>query len=107
MHAAKDAVTGVAPAVAATVGVGALPGLAALAPGAAGAAGETVGAAIQSSKYGDKIITGVTHAARFADGYALPVSPLNPSTQGALGAAVSELVKYSQKNSEKNEATNE
>ncbi len=54
-------------------------------------------AMLHTSKYGNGIITGATRAARFADGYLLPVSPVPASGTGMIGAVAARIVEAIQK----------
>ncbi|MCL1939952.1 MAG: RHS repeat-associated core domain-containing protein [Desulfovibrionaceae bacterium] len=111
---AQDGVKAVVPTVARASLISAaaspLPAAVVAPPGAAAAAGRTAAdaglramARVQASRYGDKIVTGATHAARLGEGYANPNWVTPSSVAGGAGAIVKQFVDYLErrKNSKK------
>ena len=77
-------------------------------PAAAGAAGTAGTAAhiaqrIGASPYGDKIITGITHAAQFAEPFIFPGLPMVPSAPGTIGSVVKAVYDWYQEQNRKSE----
>jgi hypothetical protein len=90
---AIDGMNKVAPKVAAASAVSALPGVAAVGPGAVTAAGQRVGAALQTSAHGKKIIKG----AQIAEAFLNPNAPTAPSGSALIGAVAARAVKEIQR----------
>ena len=95
---AWDGMNQIAPTVAAASAVSTVPGLAVTAPGPVIAAAQRGGAMaaavaqrVGASAYGDKIITGVTHAAQLAEPFVIPGPPIAASWPGAIGGVGSFL----------------
>ncbi|CAK7066841.1 MAG: hypothetical protein DELT_01676 [Desulfovibrio sp.] len=74
--------------VAATSMASAVPGVAAMAPGAVTAFGQRAGVMLQSSKHADKVMKG----ARIAEAFFNPNAPTAPSGTALVGTAAARLV---------------
>lgn len=91
---AVEAMNKLAPGVAAASSVSALPGVAAMGPGAVTAAGQRVGAALQASKYGRRII----QAGQFAEGFLNPNPAAASSIPGGMGTIVAQVIDKLERN---------
>ena len=100
---AWDGMNQIAPTVAAASAVSTVPGLAVTAPGPVIAAAQRVGTMaaavaqrVGASAYGDKIITGVTHAAQLAEPFVIPGPPIAASWPGLAGTVANEFLRQYQ-----------
>lgn len=91
-QSAVEAMNTVTPYVGATMAAGATPGALVLGgPGAARGvtyASQRMGAAMQASPHGAKIMKGITHTAQFAEPFLVPGPPVAASVPGTAGAVI-------------------